>query len=129
MNKEEQWRRQGMNYALEVAKKEGIEGLEKDLKMRGAIGLPLKVSKAALDKFIKRVKNNTVDCMIILMAATLHDEFDFGAKRCQRAIDRFLEKANCLGEDYCTWEDYIAVLKDELGIELEIRKNDTDVKC
>ena len=61
------------------------------------------------------------------MIATLHDEFGFGEKRIQRAIDRFNFKAECLADDYCSWDDYIQTIKDELGIICDIRKNDKDV--
>ena len=93
--------------------------------MRNAIGLPVGVDRKALNQFTENVKFNTVDTMVILMAVTLHDEFGFGEKRVQRAIDRFMFKANCLQEQ-------IEILKEELGIELSIRANDKDVnvkKC
>lgn len=129
IDKEEQARREGMAYALRIAKKKGIEALEEDLKMRNAIGLPVGVDRKALNQFTENVKFNTVDTMVILMAVTLHDEFGFGEKRVQRAIDRFMFKANCLDEDYTTWQEQIEILKEELGIELSIRANDKDVRC
>ena len=100
--------------------------------MRNAIGLPVGVDRKALNQFTENVKFNTVDTMVILMAVTLHDEFGFGEKRVQRAIDRFMFKANCLDEDSTTWQEQIEILKEELGIELSIRANDKDVnvkKC
>lgn len=127
ISKEEQARREGMSYALEVAKEKGIDGLEEDLKMRNAINLPVGVSKKALAECSINMKNNILDTVMILMVATLHDEFGFGEKRVQRAIDRLNFKAECIGEDYCTWEDYIQVIKEELNIDLGIRKNDKDV--
>lgn len=129
INKEEQARREGMAYALRIAKEKGIDALEEDLKMRNAIGLPVGVDRKALNQFTENVKFNTVDTMVILMAVTLHDEFGFGEKRVQRAIDRFMFKANCLDEDYTTWQEQIEILKEELGIELSIRANDKDVRC
>lgn len=129
MNKEEQARREGMAYALRIAKEKGIDALEEDLKMRNTIGLPVGVDRKALNQFTENVKFNTVDTMVILMAVTLHDEFGFGEKRVQRAIDRFMFKANCLDEDYTTWQEQIEILKEELGIELSIRANDKDVRC
>jgi hypothetical protein len=129
ISKEEQARLQGMSYALKVAKEKGIDGLENDLKMRNIVGLPIPVSRKALDECIMNIKNNVVDTFIVLLAATLHDEFGFGEKRVQRAIDRFNFKAECIADDYCTWDDHIQIVKDELGIELTIRKNDKDVKC
>ena len=132
IDKEEQARREGMAYALRIAKEKGLDALEEDLKMRNAIGLPVGVDRKALNQFTENVKFNTVDTMVILMAVTLHDEFGFGEKRVQRAIDRFMFKANCLDEDYTTWQEQIEILKEELGIELSIRANDKDVnvkKC
>ena len=124
---EEKARREGMSYALKIAKEKGIEELEKDLKLRKVVDLPIPVSKKALEECINNIKNNTVDTFVILMIATLHDEFGFGEKRIQRAIDRFNFKAECLAEDYCSWEDYIQTIKDELGIICDIRKYDKDV--
>lgn len=125
---EEKARREGMSYALRIAKEKGIEGLEDDLKMRNAINLPIPVSRKALNECVNNIKNNTVDTFIILLIATLHDEFGFGEKRINRAIDRFELKSECLSDDYCTWQDYIETIKEELGIELSIRKNDKDVE-
>ena len=50
----------------------------------------------------------------------LHDEFGFGKKRLQQAVERFNLKVDCLCEGYVTWQDYIDTLKDEVDIELEI---------
>lgn len=128
ISKEEQARREGMAYALKVAKEGGIEALEEDLKMRNITNLPIPVSKKALNECVMNIKNNTVDTFTVLLAATLHDEFGFGEKRVQRAISRFSLKAQCIAEDYCTWNDIIENIKEELNIELDIRKNDKDVK-
>lgn len=81
LSKEEQARREGMAYALRLAKEKGIDALEEDLKMRNAIDLPLRVSKADLDKFSDNVKYNTILYIKNLMAVTMHDEFGFGNKR------------------------------------------------
>lgn len=122
-------RNEGMSFALRIAKEKGIEGLEAEVKMRGITNLPSSVSKKALDECVTNIKNNVIDTFIILLVATLHDEFGFGEKRCQRAISVFNEKADCIGTDYCTWGDYIEVIKEELGLELDIRENNKDVRC
>lgn len=56
--------------------------------------------------------------------ATLHDEFDFGAKRCQRFIERMNLKAECIVDDLATWDDFIGQIREELGIQIVIRRND-----
>lgn len=46
----------------------------------------------------------------------------------QRFVDRFNKKAECIMDDYATWEDQIQILKEECGLDFKIRRNDTDVK-
>lgn len=48
--------------------------------------------------------------------------------RGQRFVDRFNKKAECIMDDYATWEDQIQILKEECGLDFKIRRNDTDVK-
>ena len=65
-----------------------------------------------------------VRTMLTLSVATLHDEFDFGAKRCQRFIERMNLKAECIVDDLATWDDFIGQIREELGIQIVIRRND-----
>lgn len=119
-NKEEQ--------ALRIAKTKGIDGLEADLKMRNITGLPCAVSRAAMDECIMNIKYNVIDTFTILVAYTLHEKFGFGKTRLNRFIHDFNFQAECLDEDYCTWEDQIEILRQECGLDLSIRKNDKDVR-
>ena len=123
-NKEEQARMEGMAQALRIAKTKGIDGLEADLKMRNITGLPCAVSRAAMDECIMNIKYNVIDTFTILVAYTLHEKFGFGKTRLNRFIHDFNFQAECLDEDYCTWEDQIEILRQECGLDLSIRKND-----
>ena len=127
-NKEEQARMEGMAQALRIAKAKGIDGLEADLKMRNITGLPCAISRAAMDECIMNIKYNVVDTFTILVAYTLHEKFGFGKTRLNRFIHDFNFQAECLDEDYCTWEDQIEILRQECGLDLSIRKNDKDVR-
>ncbi|MEQ2578367.1 hypothetical protein [Hominiventricola aquisgranensis] len=127
-NKEEQARMEGMAQALRIAKAKGIDGLEADLKMRNITGLPCAVSRAAMDECIMNIKYNVIDTFTILVAYTLHEKFGFGKTRLNRFIHDFNFQAECLDEDYCTWEDQIEILRQECGLDLSIRKNDKDVR-
>ena len=121
-------RNEGMAFALKIAKEQGIEALEQEVKMRRLTFLPSAVPKKALEECIQRIKDNTLDTYTILLVATLHDEFGFGQKRIQRAIDRFDSKAEAICDDMTNWDDYIDAIKEDLGLELSIRKNDSDVR-
>ncbi|MEA4972936.1 MAG: hypothetical protein VB119_07105 [Candidatus Metalachnospira sp.] len=126
---EEIARREGMAYALKIAQEKGVDGLIEELKFRNVTQIPVAISRGACDLCITKIKENTIDTVLVLMAATLHDEFGFGEKRVQQAINRFEEKAECLTENYCTWEDHIRMIKDEMGIELRIRMFDENIEA
>jgi hypothetical protein len=128
MDKEEIARRDGMMYALKIAKEKGIEGLEEEIKFRNISQVPIAISRNKIDECILNIKLNTIDTMLILSASTLRDEFGFGKERLARFIERFNLKTDCLVEDYCTWSDQIQMLADECGIELSIRHNDKNIR-
>ena len=119
---------QGLAYALKIVREGGVEALEKEIKMRGITNIPITVPKSVIDKAIKNIKNQTCDTFCILMCCVLRDEFGFGHDRLQRVIDRFNLKAECLADEYVTWEDYIQAMKEEVGLDMVIRFNDKDVK-
>ena len=116
-------RNDGLAMALRIAESDGIEGLRREIKFRGVTGIHTTLAKKELDQASKQIKEMTLDTMIVLAVATLHDEFDFGQKRCQRFMDRLELKAGCLIDDLATWTDYIKAIKDEIGLELSIREN------
>ena len=116
-------RNDGLAMALRIAEEDGIEGLRREIKFRGVTGIHTALAKKELDQASKQIKEMTLDTMIVLAVATLHDEFDFGQKRCQRFMDRLELKAGCLIDDLATWPDYIKAIKDEIGLELSIREN------
>ena len=128
INKEEQWRREGIAYALKIAKERGIEGLEEELKYRNISLVPIAVSKEKMDECVNNIKLNTIDTMLILSASTLRDEFEFDKDKIAQFIERFNLKAECLVDGWCTWNDQIQTLAEECGIELSIRHNNKDVK-
>ncbi len=128
INKEERARREGMAYALRIAKERGIVGLEEEIRFRSCTNLPIGISRSACDEAIDRIKDRTCDTFIALTCHTLDDEFGFGQKRLQRFIDRFENKAVCLGEGFCTWADVAETLKRERNIKLRMRLFGEDVK-
>lgn len=122
-------RNEGMLYAYNYAKEHGLDALVDEIKMRNITNMPSQVSRRAIDECVENIKNNTCDTFAILMIAVLHDEFGFGEKRCQKALDRFMEKTECLVGGYVTWRDLIDDISEELKIDLTIRENNKNVKC
>lgn len=128
LDKEEVARRDGMAYALRIAKEKGIEGLEEEIKYRNITEIPIAIKRDKLNECIENIKLNTIDTILILSAVTLRDEFGFGKARLARFIERFNLKTDCLVEDYCTWDDLRQNLEEECGIKLSIRQNNQNVR-
>lgn len=117
-------RNDGLAMALTIAEREGIPALREEIRFRGVTNIHTSIAKKELNEASQKIKAMTLDTMLVLAVATLHDEFDFGAKRCQRFIDRMIMKADCMLDDMATWQDYIDAIEDEMGIRLGIRRND-----
>lgn len=128
LDKEEIARRDGMAYALRIAKEKGIEGLEEEIKYRNITEIPIAIKRDKLNECIENIKLNTIDTILVLSAVTLRDEFGFGKARLTRFIERFNLKTDCLVEDYCTWDDLRQNLEEECGIRLSIRQNNQNVR-
>ena len=118
-----QGRTEDMEFALRLAKDKGIEELEKEVRFRNRTGVSLNLTRQELAAGSQNIKNMTFDTMLAMSMMVLRDEFDFGKKRLERFKDRFTQKAASLAGDYCTWLDIIDTIKDETGIDLEIRIN------
>ena len=128
-SREQQARMEGMAQALRIAKDKGVEGLEEEIRVRNITGLPCAVSKKALDECIVNIKENTIDTVLILAAYVLHWKFGWGKIRLERFIQEFNFQAECLTGDYCSWDDLRQEMRSECGIELDIRKNDRNVRA
>lgn len=53
LDKEQEARMAGMRYALGIAKEKGVDGLQKELQMRGALGIGLLIDNDKLKKGIR----------------------------------------------------------------------------
>ncbi len=123
LDKYMQGRTEGMEFSLRLAKDKGIEELEKEVRFRNRTGVSLNLTRQELAAGSQNIKNMTFDTMLAMSLMVLRDEFDFGKKRLERFKDRFTQKATSLADDYCTWLDIIDTIKEETGIDLEIRMN------
>lgn len=127
-SKEFEWRMQGMMHALEVAKKNGIEALEKEIRMRGFFRLDISVSQKDWDKTLEFLTYNLHNTYKTVCGITLHDVFGFGKKRLaefEEAFDRKTRDAtdfDYLGQHYVTLEDYATQLRDEFGMHIDVER-------
>lgn len=117
----QQYRNDGMAFALKIAKEKGIEALEKEVEYRKATFLPSAVQEKDVTKFVDETKMNCLDTVLIMSMMVLRDEFDFGEKRLNRFKERFNRKADVIMTNNATWKDLQEILKEETNIDTEIR--------
>lgn len=135
LSKEEQARRAGMAYALKIAKEKGIDGLEEELKRRGALNAPITLPQKELDAFTTNVKIHTIGTITTLAEYVLRNKFDFGNRGRNGQMGR-MDKfkhwmnfyAESVVEDYLTIDDMVENLNEETGVDLWFKKNDRSVK-
>lgn len=111
---------QAMSKALEIAKEKGIEGLEEELKMRGAVKLPITISRARGEAWLEMAQKQTLETVLLLALVTIQDEFGFGPKRLNQFIDRYAEKTECMAKGYVNWEDLQKEMYEKLKVDFHV---------
>lgn len=117
-------REDGLKLALDIVKQGGAEALEKEIRFRNITGIHTHLAQKELEKATMKIKEMTIDTFTVLAVAAVRDEFEFGPKRCKRIIENMNRKAECLMDDMVTWKEMTDTIKEELGFELTIRRND-----
>ena len=112
-------RARGLELALEIVKKDGIEALEKEVQIRGRTGINSPVSLKDLTVALPPLRRLIQEAYTVLVIETLHTELEFGSKRVNRFMERFYLKQQCLVDGVVSWQDYIDAMYEELGIKVE----------
>ena len=128
LKKEEQMRREGMAYALRVAKERGIDGLEEELEKRNATEVPIRISTSQLKEFSQLVKHNVIFYMGVLTRGVLADKFDFDADQLKIFDENLNFRADCLTEDYTTCKDQIDTLNEDFNLGIKDEGIDTTIR-
>lgn len=110
-------------------KRRGIEALEKEIRFRGITGIHTSLASKDLDKAAEKIKEITLDTFTVMSVAVLHDEFGFGEKRCQRYMDGINKAAEYIVDGLATWPDYIASIKEQIGLDLRIRWDGREISA
>lgn len=114
-------RMDGLLLAEKIVKERGLGGLQDEIRFRGVSGVHTQLASKELDKAGEQIKANILDTVLTMSVMVLHDEFDFGKKRCQRFLDRAEKMSDGLLHDMATWDDFRQTIKEEMGIEISSR--------
>ena len=112
-------RARGLELALEIVKKDGIEALEKEVRYRGRTGVNPPLSLKDLTAGLPPLRRLIQEAYTVLVIETLHTKLEFGPKRVNRFMERFYLKQQCLVDGVVSWQDYIDAMYEELGIKVE----------
>lgn len=114
----EQARRDGIGYALKIAREKGIEGLEEEAKFRNISKVSVAMSDEEYRELVNSITADSIDAVAIIATLTLHDEFGFGEKRVKQFNNRFNLKCDCIGKGFTTWEEQLEILRNECNLKL-----------
>lgn len=107
--------RQGMLRAYKLAKEEGIDALEQELRFRNITGVNVPLMAKELDKGIVEIKRLTMETILTMTIGVLYSEFGFGKKRLERFRDTFMEATRSLNDGVITWADICFNIEDLTG--------------
>lgn len=119
--KEEKWRMEGAFYALRIVREKGIDGLEQDLKMRGALNIPLTVKSKDLEEMYYQLARRIMNSIKTVAMWTLYEQGwrKTRLKRFEEQMDK--HSAMCLkidryGENYVKLSDMAKEMNEQCGV-------------
>jgi len=108
----------GMVHAMEIVKKYGIEGLEKDIQARKRTNVNPPMYFFDLDQCTDEIKCWSIKRVSILAMAALHDEFGFGPSRMVKFLNKMAEASALIQSGEATWWDYSQEIDSQLGLNI-----------
>ena len=120
-----EYRMSGARWMLDIVKRDGIEAAEEELKLRGAVFVPMEIPKSKLEELSRTLTEQCYHTILSTVPGLLSDKYGFGKVRLQRFKDQFDEM--CMnfyatqpcGEPYVQISDYARELRDK-GIDLSV---------
>lgn len=120
-------RMQGMIYALNIAKEQGVEGLDLEIRKRNLLEAPFAYSNKEIDEFWKRFAELFYNNVLVSALWALYSEFDFRKERLKRFKEAFDKAVFCandynyMGEHYVKMEDYAVELNEKCKMQLDVQ--------
>ena len=108
-------RNDGMMLALKISKEggggPGTDALIKEMKFREKTKIDTNLTNTELEGVSQNIIGLINETQILIWLSVLHDEFDFGNKRLNRAMDRFEKIHGQIEEGFAGYADYIELLQ------------------
>ncbi len=128
MNKELIARLEGMQYAYDFAKKNGLDALEEEIKFRCNTKLPYTTNRQQVIEFQEMIKQRMLSTVALMSVLILREEFDFGSKSLKRFSDKFKDNTEQLQSGDLTWRDTYEAMVEEVGFGISIEDEVLDME-
>ena len=93
LDKEQEARMAGMSYGVRIAREKGIDEAEKELKLRGALGVGLLIDNTRLDKAFEILATTLYGNIMTTALSALADSEGFGEKSLRRFKEAYDHKS------------------------------------
>lgn len=120
-DKEAMARIAGMEYALRRIRETSVEEFAEEVRWRNQTKIGMTIRPQEINEASWMIKARTMDTVLCMTMLVLHDEFGYGKAKLERFRERFNLKTSCMSDDMVGWPDFRKILKDECGIDFEIR--------
>lgn len=128
MNKELIARLEGMQYAYDFAKKNGLDALEEEIKFRCNTKLPYTTNRQQVMEFQEMIKQRMLSTVALMSVLILREEFGFGSQRLKRFSDKFKNNTEQLQSGDLTWRDTYEAMVQEVGFGISIEDEVLDME-
>lgn len=112
-------RNDGLLLALKISKEggggPGTDALIKEMKFREKTKIDTNLTNTELEGVSQNIIGIINETQILIWLSVLHDEFDFGNKRLNRAMDRFEKIHGQIEEGFAGYADYIELLQEKMN--------------
>lgn len=116
------WELAGLGWAMRILCKtpnltEGYKELQKEIRVRKAIPIPMDVPREAMNKAVYSCIEKILSTYPVAIAKVLNEDFGFGGQRLVKFMERFHESIEAIaevdtfGDSYCTFSDYAKELQ------------------
>lgn len=114
-NERMEYYRQGMLRAYKLAKDDGIEALEKELRFRNITKVNGPMLAKEIDAGLDEIKRLTFETILTMAVGVLYSEFGFGKTRLERFRKAFDDATDGLADGIVTWADICYNIEDLTG--------------
>lgn len=111
-------RNQGLVLALQIAKEQGIEALEKEILYRNITGVSMKLTKTEMNAATTKMKIHSTKMAVAIALITLVDEFGMGRMQARKFKESFDKKVDEIVNNGGDTTELLERIRNELDWEI-----------